>query len=660
MRESPVTPAARARGSGISFLHSAAFDADLNKMYGINAGLVLGLAGALGGVIMAALALAMSRAPGWKELRSFALVALAASAYCGFGLVHVVPVSDPALLAGEMLALAASFVYGLVWIRHLAVVGKRGFRRWERATMVIGGLLVVLALVPGMMIVRPIRHVRVEWLGVSYVLASATILALVGVAFIVVTMLIAAFSTGNRWKDGWHARLPVIGAGALAVTGVADTLGALEILPLPQLIEPVTVVVVGTLAASYGRRFVADAQRLEALSEGLEREVAARTSELLQAQAAVATQERLAGLGRMAAGVAHEINNPTAVIQHNVDLLRMLLDQRGLLSPEITERLERSRDATRRIADIVRLLLDTSRGPEPAVTEASVFEVAPVVQRALAAVSIAVPGLHVAVRLSEGLCARGEPGSIEQVVVNLVLNAEHAARDVGGGARVRIEGERAGERAVLRVIDNGHGIPDSIRDRLFEPFVTTKPIGEGTGLGLAVSRGLVARHAGTIDVARTSSEGTEIRVELPAADASELQGTLAVAAELPLLATPATEVLVIEDDEDLLEVLTLLLDRFFRITPAASVDDALAMAHAKRYDVVLCDVMMPGGGAEAWLAKCATLDPQLGERTILLTGGPTTAAATSLLETHADRVLFKPVDVDLLRPLIERMAKRAS
>jgi DNA-binding NtrC family response regulator len=106
-------------------------------------------------------------------------------------------------------------------------------------------------------------------------------------------------------------------------------------------------------------------------------------------------------------------------------------------------------------------------------------------------------------------------------------------------------------------------------------------------------------------------------------------------------------------------VLTLHLDRFFQITPVESVEQALAIVRTRRCDVVLCDVMMPSGGAEVWLSRCSQIDPRLDERTILLTGGPTTAAARELLQKRADKVMFKPVEVSVLRPLIERVARAA-
>jgi len=618
----------------------------------INSGLVLGLAGALSGVLMAALAFAMSRAPGWRELRSFALVASVAAAYCLFALVHVLHLSERALLLGERLTMAASFGYGLAWIRHLAISAGRPLGRVARGAMVVGAVMIVLALIPGVLVVPPIRTIPVEWFGVTYTMATGTTLGVLCVAFIVIATIAAAFGGGRRWRHGWHARLPMIGATALALTGVIDTLGSMQIIHMPQLIEAVTVAVVGVIGVSYARRFVADARRLEALSTKLEHEVASRTNELVTAQAVVAQHEKLAGLGRIAAGVAHEINNPTAVIQLNLDRMRTLVSERDALTPELAARFDRSRAATQQIADIVRQLLETGRPLLADTTSSTVFSLGPVVEKAIVAASATEPDLHVTVSVTESLYARGEPRFVEQVLINLLVNAAHATKDVPPGARVRIEGARLGERVRLSVTDSGPGIPATIRDRLFEPFTTTKPVGQGTGLGLAVSRGLMTRQGGALYVARSTNEGTEMVLELPAADATDEATTLAP--ELPAGKT-ALRVLVIDDNDDLREVLILQLDRFFHVDEAATVEAALAMLANDSYDVVLCDLMMPSGGAETFLSRCAAIDPRLADRTILLTGGPTTDEASALVEARHGKVLFKPVEVAELRAMIERI-----
>lgn len=142
-------------------------------------------------------------------------------------------------------------------------------------------------------------------------------------------------------------------------------------------------------------------------------------------------------------------------------------------------------------------------------------------------------------------------------------------------------------------------------------------------------------------------------IELPAADAAESPPTVA---PVPGVITDL-HVLLIDDTEDVREVLTLQLERFFKVDEAATVEQALAMvAGPNSYDVVICDLMMPSGGAEIWLSRCRSIAPRLEERTILLTGGPTTEAARALVEARREKVVFKPVDIAELRPMIERIA----
>ncbi len=609
---------------------------------------------------MAALALAISRAPGWRELRSFALVAITAAAYCFFDLVHVVPVSPSTLQLGESLAFASCFLYGLAWVRHLAVADRRPFGVMERAALVIAILMSLLALIPGALIEPPIRSVHISWFGATYTAATATPLGVTCVGVMLATVFIAAFGGKRRWRDGWHARMPMVGAVALALAGVSDTLAFEQVIEMPQTIEAVTVVVVGVMGVAYARRFIADAHRLEALSTKLEQEVAARTADLLKAQATVAQHERLAGLGRIAAGVAHEINNPTMVIQQSLDRMRTLIAGTAALTPELDARLVRSRAATQQIADIVRQLLETGRRTADDHASSTAFSVAAAVATAVAAAAEAAPSLTVSVSVASSLAARGTSTFVEQVLLNLLVNAAHATQDVPGGGRAHIEAERRGGQVIVLVTDNGPGIDASMSDRLFEPFATTKPVGQGTGLGLAVSRSLMTQQGGALFVAKTSAHGTEMALELRAADTIDAPLS---EPDVPAAGPNAAldlRVLVIDDNEDIRELLVLQLDRFFHVDAAPTVEHALAMAaNGPPYDAVLCDLMMPRGGAESWLSRCKEVDARLDSRTILLTAGPTTHTATELVEVRREKVLFKPVDIGDLRPMIERIARDA-
>jgi signal transduction histidine kinase len=243
-------------------------------------------------------------------------------------------------------------------------------------------------------------------------------------------------------------------------------------------------------------------------------EVERATERLKQAQDRLVRSERLASVGRLAAGLAHEIGNPISALMGLQDLVLS-----GGLSPE-DERdfMQRMRRETERIHRILRDLLQFARpaaqpldddGQEPGDVEAAVRDTAALVapQRTLKGVSLELelaPGLPLVALGSEQLM---------QVVLNLVMNAADA---VGPGGNVRVGAERSPGGVRLWVEDDGPGVDARVKAQLFEPFVTTKEVGKGTGLGLAVCRGLVEGARGTITLDTERSRGARFVVELPA------------------------------------------------------------------------------------------------------------------------------------------------
>ena len=247
----------------------------------------------------------------------------------------------------------------------------------------------------------------------------------------------------------------------------------------------------------------------EALVQRL-RELEQRTEELKATQAQLIHGEKLASVGRLAAGVAHEIGNPLAAILGLVELLRG-----GGLPPEQSEEfLGRIQGETERIHRIIRDLLDFARRDADAEHADESVDLREVVDEAVALLRPQKLSKQVAieVQLPEGLPrVRGSASRLTQVVVNLLLNALDALQ--GQGA-VSIGARRDGERCVLVIEDDGPGIAAEIKDRLFEPFTTTKPVGQGTGLGLAVSLALVESMGGTIRASSRQPGGARFEVVL--------------------------------------------------------------------------------------------------------------------------------------------------
>jgi two-component system NtrC family sensor kinase len=246
-------------------------------------------------------------------------------------------------------------------------------------------------------------------------------------------------------------------------------------------------------------------------------EVERATVSLKEAQYRLIRSERLASVGRLAAGLAHEVGNPIAALLGLEDLLL----EGGLDAAEQQDFLQRMRKETERINRILRDLLQFARpGESHEPTSAAQGDVAEAVAdtAALIAPQKAMRDVELELAVPDGLPAVAlGPEQLMQLVLNLLLNAVDA---LDGGGRVRVTAEPSATGVQLVVEDNGPGVVEAVRDRLFEPFVTTKEVGKGTGLGLAVCRGLVEAVGGSISLDARLPGGARFVVELPLASAT--------------------------------------------------------------------------------------------------------------------------------------------
>ena len=231
---------------------------------------------------------------------------------------------------------------------------------------------------------------------------------------------------------------------------------------------------------------------------------------ITRAQEELVAAERLATVGRLAAGVAHEVGNPLSGILGYLSLLR---GQPGA-SAEAREYVDRIETEVHRINGIVRGLLDLGRPPRPTLTP---VEVAPLVETSVRLVAAGPDfrGVQVKLDVAPGLAVLADAGPLSQVLINLLLNAAQA---VAGDGTVRLFARAEQEGPVrIDIVDSGPGIPNEVRPRLFEPFFTTKPGGKGTGLGLAVSQSLVRAMGGTLEAGNAPGGGGCFSVRLPRA-----------------------------------------------------------------------------------------------------------------------------------------------
>jgi signal transduction histidine kinase len=367
-------------------------------------------------------------------------------------------------------------------------------------------------------------------------------------------------------------------------------------------------------------------------------------------------EERLASIGRLAAGVAHEINTPLAAVIANLALmaedLPRLATSPGVLH-QVEDALADARKAADRVRVIVRDLKTFSRSEDETIGPVDVRSVIE------ATLNMAWNEIRHRARLVKDYGSvppvQANEARLGQIVLNLLLNAAHAIPEGSATSNeIRILTRLEGDRVVLEVRDTGSGIEPDALTHIFEPFFTTKAIGVGTGLGLSISHGIVASLGGRIEVDSEPGKGTTFRVFLPIA---------AVAAPEPPPPTPpqaklAARVLVIDDDLLLLKTLTRILGSEFEIVAVPSAREAFARIGEDSFDVILCDLMMPemtGMDLHAVLARAA---PDEAEKMIFLTGGTFTPRAQEFLDAVPNLRLDKPFDAKQLRAIIRDHVKR--
>jgi two-component system NtrC family sensor kinase len=326
--------------------------------------------------------------------------------------------------------------------------------------------------------------------------------------------------------------------------------------------------------------------------------------------------DRLAAVGELVAGVAHEVNNPLSSISAFAQLL--LRDE---LTPAHRESIEVIRSETMRASQVVKDLLTFARRSDP---QREPLDLNGVIARTLRLrqYQFAEASVRGEQELAPELPAvLGDARQLQQVCLNLVTNAVHAMAEKGGGT-LTLRSSHAGGNVMLEVIDTGPGINPGARAHIFEPFFTTKGEGEGTGLGLSVSYGIVKAHGGAIEVVESGPGGTTFRVSLPAVSA-QADPRSTPAAALPVLRSPLAGIrLLFVDDEPALRSGMEAFGRLRGFTVLTAVDgaEALSRTRAPGVDAVVCDLRMPGMDGYAFHDQLRAERPGLAARTVFVTG----------------------------------------
>ena len=329
--------------------------------------------------------------------------------------------------------------------------------------------------------------------------------------------------------------------------------------------------------------------------------------ELRETQAKLVQTGKLAALGELSAGLAHELNQPLTAIRGYSQLLEEDLEQARMPSPQAVERILK---ASSRMSAIVRNVRAFAGGARQEARRVPAD--APAVDAlALVTEQLRLHGIKIALEVEPGLPdIIADRAQIQQVMLNLLGNARDALDTTteGRGRRIRVRIFESGEQVCYSIEDNGPGVPAEHRDKLFEPFFTTKAPGEGMGLGLSLSHGIVKEHGGSLEVEDADEGGARFVVRLPAANTEEMRAVDAAGdaaprqRSQPALETPSGRVLLVENEEDVREILRrVCLRAGHHVDEAEDGDEALKHIESTHYDVVLTDLHVPGASGLAVL-----------------------------------------------------------
>ncbi len=395
---------------------------------------------------------------------------------------------------------------------------------------------------------------------------------------------------------------------------------------------------------------------LEASNEQLRVEM----QERLKVERRVRHLQKVQALGHLVASVGHEINNPLCFVTGNLELVATDLAELEAAGPknprwdDVREYIEAAAEGARRIASIVAAMRGFV-GPREAADERA--EVAPVLETVTVLVQNEIRHrARLRVHCDPVPALRIERRALEQVLVNLLLNAAHAitpghAED--NEIRIRVA-RSADDRISVEVTDTGEGMEPEVVEHAFDPFYTTKPAGQGTGLGLSLSHELVTAAGGELSLRSQPGAGTTATVRLRVAPTARSISAGHPAAEaIEPESSARGRLLLVDDDPLILRFLERSLGRY-ETSVARNGQEALELCHRENFDLVLCDIMMPDLTGMEVYERVQRSDLGLADRFLFITGGAIGQEMERFLRTHKSRCIRKPFAPRQIREAVAR------
>jgi two-component system NtrC family sensor kinase len=371
--------------------------------------------------------------------------------------------------------------------------------------------------------------------------------------------------------------------------------------------------------------------------------------ELAQQREALHQREKLAALGTLLAGVAHELNNPLSVVVARA----VLLEEQGDPATQVVA--GKIRTAAERCARIVRTFLGMARQQPP---ERGPVAIGDVIAAALdmTAYAMRTSGVEVTLDQSGDLPhVLADADQIHQVLLNLMINAQQALQERPAPRRIRLTARHdpAANRVRITVADNGPGIAPQFRARVFEPYFTTKSAGMGTGVGLAVSLGIVEAHGGELTVECADEGGAAFTVALPVV---RIESTGARTWQPSAISLKRRSVLVVDDESEIREALASILSGpQQRVTTVGSGHEALERLGAEHFDVILTDVRMPGLDGRALYHEIVRRWPRRADRVVFVTGDTLSATLNEFVSKSGRPLIHKPFLPSDVRRVVEEL-----
>ncbi len=384
-------------------------------------------------------------------------------------------------------------------------------------------------------------------------------------------------------------------------------------------------------------------------------------SQLQQAQTRLVQSEKLAAIGELVAGIAHELNNPlTSII-----LFSQLLARRNV-NQALVHDIEQIVNQAHRAGNIVRGLLDFARQRPPEQEQVSINDILRGTVEMMA-YELRTRNVTAVLQLADLPPIVADPHLLQQVFVNLINNALQAMQAQGGGqlhissslGRAQfapLSDEATPEVVRIQFTDTGPGISPELQARIFDPFFTTKPAGQGTGLGLSISHSIIHEHGGHLWVTSQPGEGATFFIELPLRTAVAPNLILPPSQQTPpAQQTKRARILVVDNEPGILHIIARILSEEYAVSLAENIDIARQKLTQEPHDLILCDVYMPGMDGLKFYRIVQQQYPQLAQRFIFSTGDTTRPALQEGLRETGAPILAKPFNLETLLQQVQQM-----